>query len=409
MIEFVQKTGKETVVLFVHGFMGGKETWQNSKNENFPEMLLANKEIADYFDFAYFTYFTEFIEKKTTKKPLKLLRILFPKHIQPVKQNVTIEELSELLASQVRYDLNDYKKIVIISHSMGGLVSKCFILNELKEKSKSSVVLFLSLAVPHAGSELSTIGKLLLQNTQISDLGPLSDIIRYLNHHWLNTSNLPPAKYFYGQYDDVVPKNSALPLANTSDGVACECDHSSICKPEKLDSSIYRAVLQSLLDYKKNLDHANELSIKELACPDQSYMDELFVLKLLIADIHNVTINNAKTLFYNAEYMRKYYSDDASYESLNEMYIKIQDIYGHLFTKYAGGSISNGHQLIAEVYQKIEDQDHEILKTYLPFVQALHKKGMIHQLANIAEKQIWWDKDHSQATINAYLKNKVKE
>lgn len=409
MIEFIQKKGRKAIVLFVHGFTGGNETWQNASEEYFPEMLLQNEKIADFFDFAYFTYFTELLPKKKHKRRLKLIRAIFPKLTEPVRSNVSIEDLGELLGSQIRYQLKDYSNIIIVAHSMGGLISKYYILTELKESSTPSVKLFISLAVPHAGSEFSTFGKLIIDNVQISDLNPLSNILRYLNHSWITTPGVPLSKYFYGQYDDVVPKNSALPVTKIDEGIPCECDHVSICKPETKESFIFKAIEQSLIDCVSDAILIDVLTIKSIDGPADKYLDELFVLKLLVADIHNVTVNNAKTLFYNAEFARKLYSNEADYHKLNELYVKIEDIYQYQFTRLIAGNIKNSHELVAEVYKKIEDHDVQILASSLPYIQALHKKGMIHHLANMAEKQVWWDKDQSAESLKAYMDSKCKQ
>lgn len=409
MIEFVQKKGHKAIVLFVHGFMGGKETWRNASKQYLPDMLLENDKIADFFDFAYFNYFTELVQKTSHKRKLKILRAIFPRFVAPVKSNVSIEELGELLGSQIRYELRSYSEIIIIAHSMGGLISKYYILNELKESSITTVKLFISLAVPHAGSEISTFGKLIMDNVQISDLNPLSNIIRYLNHSWIGTSGVPLSKYFYGQYDEVVPKNSALPVTKVDEGISCECDHTSICKPETKECFIFKAIEQNLVDCMNDTKIKEVLSVKDMDSPEDKYIDELFVLKLLVADIHNVTVNNAKTLFYNAEFARRLYSNEADYDKLKELYVKIEDIYQYQFTRLIAGNIKNSHELIAEVYKKIEDHDVKILSSSLPYIQALHKKGMVHQLANMAEKQVWWEKDQSFDTLKAYMDNKCKQ
>jgi len=39
--------------------------------------------------------------------------------------------------------------------------------------------------------------------------------------------------------------------------------------------------------------------------PDDQYDDELFVIKLIVADIASETQDHAKELFFNAEYVRK--------------------------------------------------------------------------------------------------------
>ena len=52
----------------------------------------------------------------------------------------------------------------------------------------------------------------------------------------------------------------------------------------------------------------------------------------------------------------------------------------------------NSGKLLAEVHTKITDQDARLLKTLIPTLQSYHKKGMLHQLANAEESDIWWSK-----------------
>jgi len=45
--------------------------------------------------------------------------------------------------------------------------------------------MFLSLAVPHQGADLATIGNLISKNIQISNLKSLSPFITQLNRNWI--------------------------------------------------------------------------------------------------------------------------------------------------------------------------------------------------------------------------------
>lgn len=55
---------KKNLILFVHGFTGGKETWINADEiKRIPYFLKDNKEIFENFDFEYFEYFTKLTDK----------------------------------------------------------------------------------------------------------------------------------------------------------------------------------------------------------------------------------------------------------------------------------------------------------------------------------------------------------
>lgn len=405
MIDFIEKKNRSRIILFVHGFMGGKETWRNAASESFGKLLLSNDIVRENFDVAELSYFTKIVHSDKLGAVSTFVKKLFNKN-DPAEKNVSIEELGNLLSSQVRFVLSGYSSLVIIAHSMGGLVTKSLILSELRELSKSSVDLYISLAVPHAGSDYATLAKLLLGNIQISDLNPLSDTIKFLNHHWILQKNLPQTIYFYGAYDKIVPKNSAIPAGVVESPISCPDDHLTICKPENKDAIVYLAVERLLLDLIADSNKKETLTLRELENSESHYTDELFVVKLLIADIHSTEINHAKGLFYNAEYVRKLYGNESDFAKLKELYIKINNIYHIQFTKLLAGEIKNSHELIASVYEQILNNNSGNLSCTLPYIEALHKQGMIHQLANALDKDIWWAQNHSIKTIEEYKEKK---
>jgi hypothetical protein len=54
---------------------------------------------------------------------------------------------------------------------------------------------------------------------------------------------------------------------------------------------------------------------------------------------------------------------------------------------------------VSEIHQKIVSEDANYLKTALPVLQGLHKLGMLHQLANDLENDIWWSSNQSVAAL----------
>ncbi|WP_017068371.1 ABC-three component system protein, partial [Vibrio crassostreae] len=135
----------------------------------------------------------------------------------------------------------------------------------------------------------------------------------------------------------------------------------------------------------------NNMSIQKLN-NDKDFSDELFVLKLLSADIHQTSIRSAKELYLNAEYIRKIFTSESDQKRLSELYQKIKTTYDNSYTKYVHDGIANSGLLLADVHENIIKEDKGFLDILIPFMSAIHKQGMIHQLANIKDEEIWWCK-----------------
>ncbi|TFW06301.1 hypothetical protein E4K72_10285, partial [Oxalobacteraceae bacterium OM1] len=303
-----------------------------------------------------------------------------------------------------------YAKVVFFAHSMGGLVVKNALAQDLSRHAPTQVRMMLSLAVPHLGANLATFAKLLSSNEHLADLAPLSDFCSGLNDRWLKLANRPPIKYFYGTYDDVVTKASATGTDNIEqDIIACDDDHLSIVKP--LDSSSIaitatRAFLADFLHATKIPDGGKLLKLKS----DAELADEYFVLKLMLADVHVSTIRHCKENFLNAEYTRKLFSSRTDQEKLAQLYERIRTLYHDSFDKFINSKSpkKTPGELVAEIHEKIVHQDDGYLKSALPVIHALHKKGMLHQLANDLEGDVWWSEEKSVEALDK-LKNLIED
>lgn len=410
MIEFVSRNNKKNLILFVHGFTGGKSTWQDGSDTSFPELLADNKDITETCDIAHFLYFTKLLNlfAKAGSIPTLIKRMFGISHGQ-LKKNISIEEIGSLLGTEIRFRLQDYENIIIIAHSMGGLAVKSAITKDIREQVPSKIKLFISLAVPHLGANAATYGKLVSDNLQIEGLAPLNEFIHSINDQWLKTSLRPITKYFYGVHDSIVPKTSAVPVdKETSDTIPVDEDHTSITKPKSALSTTYIAVLKFTLDFQLNDPGLSNLEIQILE-DETEFNDELFVIKLLSADIHNTSIREAKEVFLNAEYIRKIFSSSSDQKRLSELYTKIRKVYQNSYTKYLHDGIPNSGLLLADVHEHILKEDKSFLETFIPFINAIHKQGMLHQLANSENESIWWSKDDSMESLQKYLSNSKNE
>lgn len=143
--------------------------------------------------------------------------------------------------------------------------------------------------------------------------------------------------------------------------------------------------------------------LQRLNNPSQ-YNDEVFVLKLLLADVHNASIMHSKEHFLNAEYARKLFSSVADQSKLRNLYEKIRTIYQNFYEHHVANSERSSTTLVGAVHQKIIAEDAAYLKVALPMLQGLHKLGMLHQLANDLGDTVWWSENQSQQALESVRK-----
>lgn len=395
MIEFTKKSDKKNLILFVHGFTGGSETWKHDMQGYYYDQLAAIKFIDENFDIAKFEYFSKLLNLlATTSSALKWLANIFTTKISKSESNLGIGEIAQLLRTQIRFKLKDYENVIIVAHSMGGLVAKTCVISDITEYDQTKVKLIISLAVPHLGTDIATYGSLLSGNLQTKDLAPLGKFLPDQNNQWLQLEHKPPIKYFYGTYDNVVSKQSAVGTdVVPQDIIACDDNHTTICKPAGGTSIPIVAVVHFLEEFVSGLPRGS-LGFHKLVDESQ-FSDEYFALKLLVAGVHTATVKHSKEHFLNAEYARKFFSGSADQKKLADLYSKIRTVYQDCYDNHASNEVINSGKLVAEVHQKIVSEDSGYLKSALPIIQALHKKGMLHQLANDMSDDIWWSDNRS--------------
>jgi hypothetical protein len=405
----IQIKGRKRLVIFVHGFKSDNNTWKNSQGISFPKMLLENQKINRNYDFVYFDYYTKLYENLLSSNAVGnlFMKALNTAHI--ARRNLNIEDLGEHMHSVISRECSNYEKIYLIAHSMGGLVSKYCILKSLENENPSKLAMFMSLAVPHKGSHLAVDYASLVNNPQAFDLKPLSDLTNSLNDKWIKREKLPRTVYFQAQYDTVVPKNSSVGFeATKQEIVPCDDDHFSISKPETKTRHIYKIVEKLLIETIETSEVVSP-SLQEFQ-DDGKYDDENFVLKMRMAEIHPAITSFAKQSFYNAEYITKTLRKRRNeLKKISDLYTKIHDLYTEEFGKHLRGETQAGNPLISLTHDRISAEDNLRLKSSSPLVGAVHKKGMLHQIANQLDKEIWWSKDHSIDKLGEYKSERVNK
>jgi hypothetical protein len=210
-------------VVFVHGIFGTTHgTWTNKKGTTFFELIKRNKDVGSKIDVYAFGYTSEMVKEGS----------------------LDIYSAAEKLDSYLTNDkVWDYKTVVFVGHSMGGLVTMQLLLNKRHRLSQVPLVVFY--ATPQEGSTLSSIGELFLPNPALSQMVPddPGGFIVALDNNWAhmfedpNYKKLKPrmvcaheTKSIYGL--PVVDKFSATRFCDGARNGIGGADHISITKPE---------------------------------------------------------------------------------------------------------------------------------------------------------------------------------
>lgn len=391
----MSETKKPVAVVFVHGFTGGSSTWKNVGGEKFKDLLLTEDDLSEVFDmveFEYFSKITDIFHADLIQKAISLFGFR-PK----VRYNRPLKNLADELRSFIQLNLDDYEGVVLIGHSMGGLICKEVILSHVRGDGPD-IIGYGSIAVPHKGSLDSMLFALL--NINSKELVPLNYYNSDLNNRWVDKkSTLPESVYIIGQHDQYVPESSGLPFI--SKFLNIPHDHNTICKPVSKADSAYKAVQKFLKKIAKNTKMQKlSLLTYEEASPD--YDKEIFVIKMILCDIGEKGMEDAKESFFNAEIITKA-ADEEDKKMLLALRVKVISLYRQTFNYHESvGSTPN--MIFAEVHQKLLSEDRHALEVGANYINFLHKKGLLHQEANKPCTTVTWSNGTTMDDIKDMLK-----
>ena len=212
--------------MFVHGLGGvGEATWRPRGQPGFPDLMRSDAGLCDEADVAFFEY------------PTSLLRLPF------ARTPPRVRDLAEGLRSQVELRYPDYKSIALVCHSLGGLVARKYLVEEVKRNSPLRVDKLLLFAVPNHGSGLASIAAhISWQHNQLTQLCRSSELIEDLNTDWaqLKMSDRLQVRYVVAGGDQVVDKQSAInQWGNENVDSILDADHVSVVKPRSRTDLAY--------------------------------------------------------------------------------------------------------------------------------------------------------------------------
>ncbi len=234
--EYIRKVPTNTkIVIFVHGFTGDYlSTWSE-----FPNLIVEDNDL-NHFDILMWGY------------PSNKLA-----------PNPKISQVGQHLKTELDLLEKRYRHVVLVAHSMGGLVVRASVVSALADGKREDlekikhIVLF---GVPNEGlAQANYIPNFI--NRQVSDMKPTSDFVIELRNEWINRvyrANSQDDNYHFdiptttvvGLEDRFVPATSVssfFPDHATTDG-----DHTSMVKPTSSDHLSFRLVRQKLLSISSN-------------------------------------------------------------------------------------------------------------------------------------------------------------
>jgi tetratricopeptide (TPR) repeat protein len=232
---FFQNPNSEKLIIFVHGLTGDPvKTWSSDDDSPFfwPEQLAKDADFknADVLSFGYKT---------------------------DCGVTFNIRQIAEKLETTlIQLDwINRYQSVSFVAHSLGGLVTRQFILNHHEKTNIDSVVL---LSSPNFGNHLTKLPGLFCDSAHLKELNP-GGYIDILNDNWRRVFKENRDKepfHFSAGYElaptyklikvgIIVDKNAAVNFASHTRGFLK--DHSHIAKPNGRDDFLYIWTKQRLL------------------------------------------------------------------------------------------------------------------------------------------------------------------
>ncbi|WP_377520073.1 alpha/beta fold hydrolase [Priestia megaterium] len=245
----------DNLIVLVHGLGASDNTWVHD-GVSWIDLFLED-DTFENLDVAEITYETSHLANGVLAlMGIKKIKIgWFGSFTVGKGPFTTIEILARELKREIdSQKIKQYKNVILIGHSMGGLVAVRYILEEFENNQPHNVKGMISLATPYNGSShalYSQLIKSINRHAQIPSLEPNSNFLDGTIRLWqkhLDKMHFD-FKFFFGTEDSTVPENSAIPHIVSSKwtgGVPLPGDHSSILKVEDHSSTSYMHVSETV-------------------------------------------------------------------------------------------------------------------------------------------------------------------
>jgi pimeloyl-ACP methyl ester carboxylesterase len=224
----VNQTGIPPSILFIHGLSSSPEgTW-----DQMISVCQMDSDLSGY-NLGYYTYPTSFFSIPFAKKAS------------------TLGEVSRGLETEIHAKYSSSPDLTLVGHSLGGIVARQYILNEIKKGNTLSVKRLILYAVPNTGSALAGIAKnFRFNNPHLVQLCQSSDTLDNLNDDWirLKVEDSLEVTYVVGGADKVVNRQSARGVVGSAKVLTLvDHNHRSIVRPSSTTDTRYILLKKALL------------------------------------------------------------------------------------------------------------------------------------------------------------------
>ncbi|MCK1298373.1 hypothetical protein IVB33_39010 [Bradyrhizobium sp. 24] len=229
---------QKVLILFVHGLAGSADSWGAFKS-----LIEQDDELKSRADVGFFVY------------PTGLIRWFWS------KKYVNPQDVADGLTTEISVRRADYKKILLVCHSMGGLIGKRCVLDHILRHQDLRVNGIVFFATPHQGSELAAVSDALsLEHHQTRAIKPDTNFLSSLNGEWLERAceAKVDTTYVAAGQDACVSKKSAEGPRTSRREIDLYKGHIDIVKPRTSDDLaflIVKAAAKRVI-YDKNADYS---------------------------------------------------------------------------------------------------------------------------------------------------------
>ena len=246
----------ESCVVFIHGLVGSTTTWNR-----FVYFLTRHWVSNDSFGLEYYQYSVELT------LPLFLDAIL-----KAVVGGPSIDDLAKGLKTVIDEECKEYENVILIAHSMGGLIARQYLVDVMKlDKKVGKTKALITYASPHRGSAFATwyriFGRYILfpfylSSKQVVQMCRIkSDFLEKLNADWasLRIEKRIDFTRVVGLTDWVVDKKSAALKWNDPQVKHIpNKGHFSVLNPRNEQDTAFAIMFGYLKDFKATLEKRNE-------------------------------------------------------------------------------------------------------------------------------------------------------
>ncbi|MFZ5635231.1 MAG: esterase/lipase family protein [Pseudomonadota bacterium] len=225
-----------TAVVFIHGLFGTTTgTWTHENGATFFGLLAEDPDFRDKVDIFAFGFTSNMFAGGSLG---------------------VVEAANALDQTLIRKRVWDYDQVVLVGHSMGGLIAMRTLIKHSKYRRK--VPLLVLYSSPQEGAQIATLGKQFANNKALRQLLPAdeNDFLEVLDDDW---SNLPeqerPAVVCayetkgVGGAIMIVKRSSATRYCGSERIAVGDADHLSIVKPRDREQMSYVVLANALEKY----------------------------------------------------------------------------------------------------------------------------------------------------------------